>query len=241
MKRLTFLLLSLLAVAAAFSQNIPYSVYNYNVRYHMGFIDVNMGVGTVKVVKTGDNFFGSISGHSIPWEGRVFCINDTVNATLLPGSGTIDYLNGWYMKPTKAQFQAGAYGTSYPSSYKNLLGQGYLNADAETMEAVKIMGEMTMLYYYFDILDFPSMNAYDTVTIPLSGTAADMVKITYIGPSSCNITDIDYSTYLVNFEFSYNGTMSGYTVASQIDATTRQPLIFSCRLPIGHVEMSAIQ
>lgn len=241
MKRL---LLSFALISSLFfvlAQDIPYSVYDYNVRYHMGFIDVNMGVGTVKVQKNGDSFFGAISGHSIPWEGRVFCVSDTLTASLFPESGEIDYLNGWYMKPEVDRFQAGEYGAAYPGSYKNLLGCGTLDADSETMEAVKIMGEMTMLYYYFNVIDFPNMNAYDTVTIPLSGSDADMVRITYIGPSTCNIGGIDHDSYLVNFEFSYDGTLSGYTVASQVDVNTRLPLIFSTRLPIGHVEMSLIE
>lgn len=241
MKRFSLLLFLLTAVTAVFAQDIPYSVYNYNVRYHMGFIDVNMGVGTVKVVKNGDSFFGSISGHSIPWEGRVFCVSDTLTASLYPESGAINYLNGWYMKPSVDQFRAGEYGASYPDSYKNLLGYGTLDADGETMEAVKIMGEMTMLYYYFNVIDFPGMDAYSSVTIPLSGGDADMVRITYVGPSTCSIEGIDHDTYLVNFEFSYDGTMSGYTVASQVDVNTRLPLLFSTRLPIGHVEMSLIQ
>lgn len=242
MKKFLWALILLAFLPEARAVDIPCTVYTYKARYHMGIINVHIGTGKVKILKSGDKFVGTLDGHSIPWNGRVFCINDTIRASLSPSAAIVGYNNGWYLKPSKREYQAGRYGAAYPSSYKNLHGRGTLDASEETMEAVKIMSQMTMLYYYFKILDFSAMKPGDSIMMPVNGGGkADKVRITYDGPSHIKIDGIIYHTWAVSFEFSYRGSMSGYTVKSQVDTSTRVPLRFSSHLPIGHVEMTLIQ
>lgn len=240
MAKIILTILFFLSSIAVFGESdMPYTVYNYDARYRLGLIDVEIGHGAVTVRKTGTEFWGTIVGESIPWHKRIFCINDTIRATLDPTGGYIEYINGWYMKPKLKEYKSHRYGVLYPDSYKTISGEGRLDASDDTMEAITIMSDMTVLFYYFRVLDFQSMLPEEYVVIPLpSDQYSDKVKIDYKGKSNFRIGKRHYDIYNVNFDFSYKGNMSGYNVKSKIDVSRRIPLQFSAHLPIGYVEMT---
>lgn len=238
-KNLLVMLLALIGLTMTVRADIPYTELNYNVHYHWGMIDVAIAHGVVTISKSGDNFSGTLDGNSVPWNGRVFCISDTLRASLTPSSERIDYINGWYMKPKVSIYRGGSFNPSDPAFYKNIKGGGRLDASPQTMEAVTITSDMLALYYYFRVLDFPKMSDGQAVEIPISSAGgSDRVRITYHGRSTLDIGDATYHTYSVTFEYSYRGQMSGYTVDAEVSAENRIPLRFSSHLPIGHVEMT---
>lgn len=237
-KTLLLLLLAFCGLMAKAQGDIPYSEYNYDVHYHWGMVNVAIGHGVATVQKTGNSFTGTLDGNSIPWNGRVYCVSDTLRASLTPTSESIEYVNGWYMKPKTSVYRGGTFNPSSPSSYKNIKGEGTLDAGSETMEAVAILADMTALYYYFRVIDFPSMRDGESIVIPIqSPSGAGKVVVTYNGMSAMNAGGSSYHTYQATFEYSYEGRMSGYPVKTEISADSRIPLKFSASLPIGHVEM----
>lgn len=238
MKKTILLLFAFMAALTGMAQvQIPYQELPYSVHYHWGLVDVNIGHGKVTLSSQGDQFNATLDGNTIPWEGRIFCVSDTLNATMTPGSPysreTVDYENGWYLKPKVMEYRSDGFVASNPANFKNIAGQGQLDADAQTMEAVTVTADMLGMFYYFHELDFDSMSAGQQVTIPISGGYSDAVTVTYNGPSdfgSC-------STYSVSFEYSYQGASSGYPVQAQVDRGSRIPILLSAQLSIGHVEM----
>lgn len=239
MKKSIFLLFMLLgSLLMKARADIPYTELNYNVHYHWGMIDVAIGHGVATIEKTGDSFVGTLDGNSIPWNGRVFCISDTLRANLTPTVEKIDYINGWYMKPKTSLYRSSSFNPNDPAFYKNIKGEGELDASSDTMEAVTVMADMLSLFYYFREIDFPGMTEGGIVTIPIqSAGGSEEVRVTYKGKSTLNLDGTDWHTYRVAFEFSYRGVMSGYTVDAEVSADSRIPLIMSSSLPIGHVEM----
>ncbi|MDE6267203.1 MAG: DUF3108 domain-containing protein [Muribaculaceae bacterium] len=231
------------ALAAAAQIEIPYQEIGYDVKYHWGFMNVNIGHGKVTLQSQNQQFNATLDGNTIPWEGRVFCVSDTLNAAMQPGtplsSETVSYQNGWYMKPTTAQYREGAFGTMNPFDYKNTLGQGELDASGQTMEAISISTDMLGLFYYFHEIDFDNMAPGQQVTIPIAVNGGDSksVTITYNGTSSYEAAGYMFDTYGLTFEFTYQGVPSGYPVEAQVAQNTRVPVLLSTSLPIGHVEM----
>lgn len=216
---------------------------NYNVHYHWGLIDVMIAHGTVGMQTEGETFRATLDGNSIPWNGRVFCVSDTLHAVMSPGPGlsreTVTYENGWYLKPKVMEFRSGGFNPDNPSNYKNIKGQGELNASGETMEAITVTADMLGLFYYFKEIDFGSMQEGQSITIPIAveGGEPQRVVVTYKGKSSVNASGIDYQTYSTVFEYSYRGAMSGYPVEAQVSVDERIPVTISASLPVGHVEM----
>lgn len=244
MKKTLLLLVAFLGTLASHAQiNIPYQEINYNVHYHWGLINVMIAHGKVTIQTDGNQFKGTLDGNSIPWEGRVFCISDTLNATMSPASPvsreTVTYENGWYLKPKVTQYRSGSFNPDDPANFKNIKGQGTLNADANTMEAISVTTNMLGMYYYFQQIDFESMTPGQQLTIPIEveGGTPERVVVTYKGKSGFNAAGSHYATYSASFEYSYNGAMSGYPVETEVSASTRLPLMFSASLPIGKVEM----
>ncbi|MDE6143343.1 MAG: DUF3108 domain-containing protein, partial [Muribaculaceae bacterium] len=241
------ILLSLVALCIAFVSraqgDIPYTEINYNVHYHWGFVDVMIAHGVVGMQKEGDRFSATLDGNSIPWNGRVFCVSDTLKATMTPGNGlpseTVDYINGWYLKPKVTLYRSHGFDPSNPANYKNIKGGGNLDASPETMEAITVTADMLGLFYYFREIDFNSMSDGQQITIPIvvSGGSPEKVVVTYNGKSSFKTDDASYPTYSVRFEYSYGGRMSGYPVDAQVSAENRLPVLISASLPIGKVEM----
>lgn len=245
MKRIPLIIMLLMCVFGANSMvNIPPTELNYNVHYHWGFVNVMIAHGVVDMQTDGENFIASLDGNSIPWNGRVFCISDTLKAVMTPSpSGLsnerVTYENGWYMKPKTEAYRNINYSLQNPADYKNINGQGTLDADGETMEAVTVTADMLGLFYYFHEIDFENMNEGDQITIPFTGQdgTPGKVEVTYRGKSTYKTDEMTYPTYSVCFEYSYHGAMSGYPVLAEVAMETRIPVLLSANLPIGKVEM----
>ncbi len=244
MKKTILLLFAFFAALTGMAQvQLPYQELGYNVHYHWGIIDVMIGHGKVTLSSSGNQFNGTLDGNSIPWDGRVFCVSDTLQATMTPASPvsheTVTYENGWYMKPKTSVYRSGAYDPQNPANYKNIKGQGTLNADGETMEAITVTADMLGMFYYYHEIDFESMTPGQQITIPITveGGVNQQVVVTYKGKSSYNASGTTYPTYSTTFEYSYNGSMSGYPVKAEVSVTDRIPVLLSASLPIGHVEM----
>lgn len=244
MKKTILLLFAFIASLSGMAQvQLPYQELSYDVHYHWGLINVMIGHGKVTLSSSGNQFNGTLDGNSIPWEGRVFCVSDTLQATMTPGSPlsneTVTYENGWYMKPKVTVYRTGSYDPQNPANYKNIKGEGTLNADGETMEAVTVTADMLGMFYYFHEIDFESMSPGQRITIPITveGGMPQKVVVTYIGKSTYNASGTTYPTYSTTFEYSYDGTMSGYPVRAEVSMDSRIPVLLSASLPIGHVEM----
>lgn len=244
MKKIVSLLFVLCCVFIGRAQvNIPYTELNYNVHYHWGLIDVMIAHGVVTMHTDGSRFSATLDGNSIPWNGRVFCVSDTLKATMTPGKGlsteTVDYINGWYMKPKVTLYRSNNFNPSLPSNYKNIKGAGSLDAGDDTMEAITVTADMLGLFYYFKEIDFESMSAGQQLTIPIAmkNGNPEKVVITYNGKSHFKTDDGSYSTYSVQFEYTYQGRMSGYAVNAEVSAEERIPVSIGASLPIGKVEM----
>ncbi len=244
MKRIFLIAVIILSALAGKAQvNIPWQEINYNVHYHWGLIDVMIAHGKVTLQCDGGNFYGTLDGNSIPWDGRVLCISDTLRARMTPGSPlsreTVTYENGWYLKPKVTVYNSGSFNPTNPANYKNIYGAGTLDADANTMEAVTVTADMIGMFYYFREMNFPAMSPGQQITIPIAveGGAPKSVNVTYNGPSSYQINGVTYPSYACTFEYSYNGSMSGYPVKAEVSSSDRIPLLLSAELPVGHVEM----
>lgn len=225
-------------LAAAFGANaqvsVPYQEIPYNVHYKWGLVDLMIAHGRATIQTSGNQFTATLDGNSIPWEGRVFCIADTLVADMTPQPAglsreTVTYQNGWYMKPKVAQFNSGGFNPDDPANYKNIHGQGALDADGQTMEAVTITSDMLALFYYFREIDFPAMSAGQTVNIPISGGFAREAMITYNGENA--------GAYDVTFQYTYQSAPSGYPVHATVDPESRVPQTMTASLPIGHLTL----
>ncbi|MDE7413726.1 MAG: DUF3108 domain-containing protein [Muribaculaceae bacterium] len=243
MKKTLLFLLAGVAASGAYAQvNLPYQEIPYDVNYRWGLVDVNIAHGRVTLYTEGDRFVATLDGSSIPWEGRIFCISDQLNARMEPSNGlsreVVTYENGWYRKPRVAEYRSGEYNPNDPANFKNIKGEGSLDADAATMEAVNVTADMLGMFYYFHEINFDAMSP-GTFTIPITveGGYDQRVSVTYNGKSTYTVGGVTYPTYSVSFEYSYHGAMSGYPVEAQVSASSRIPLLLSADLPVGHIEM----
>lgn len=244
MKKLLLLLVVVVSSLAAKAQvNIPYQELRYDVHYHWGLIDVQIAHALVTLQADNGNYSATLDGNSIPWEGRVLCVSDTLRANM-SGSGAscrenISYINGWYMKPKTSMFHTSSFNPQNPANYKNILGGGTLNADGATMEAIDVTANMLGLFYTFHDLDFENMSDGQSITLPITTPdgSLERVVITYNGNSQYQINGTTYRVYNTVFEYSYHGSMSGYPVTCMVGVTDRIPLYFAASLPVGHVEM----
>lgn len=240
MKKLLLIFAVVISSLATKAQlNIPYQELRYDIHYHWGLIDVQIAHALVTLNSDNGNFYATLDGNSIPWEGRVLCVSDTLRADMTSDSETISYINGWYLKPKTNEFRSSAFNPQNPANYKNILGGGTLNADSDTMEAIDVTANMLGLFYTYRDLDFENMSEGQSVTIPITTPdgGSERVVITYKGKSQYQIGGTVYPTYDTVFEYSYHGAMCGYTVDCQVGATNRIPIYFATSLPVGHVEM----
>ncbi len=242
MKRLILCALGALALTATAQTHIPYQEIDYNVHYHWGPVDVTIAHGTATVGTVGDRFSATLDGNSIPWNGRVFCISDTLVATMTPQPGglsreDVTFQTGWYLKPKVKVFRSGDFDPSDPANYRNIAGQGTLSASDNTMEAITVTSDMLGMFYYYHELDFDNMAPGTRIVIPITGGYASEVAVTYQGQSTCVIDGVQYATYDVVYEYSYHGAMSGYPVHAQVAQEGRIPVKISASLPVGRVEM----
>lgn len=244
MKRIIIVSVIMIMCAAVKAQvNIPYREIHYDVKYQWGLMDIMIARGVVTIQTEGDSFFATLNGNSIPWEGRVFCISDTLRATMTPGSEysreTVDYENGWYMKPKSDRFVSDKTCMTDPVNYKNIQGGGTLNADASTMEAVRVTCDMLGLFYYFREIDFEVLSQERQISIPFTGNdgSSGNVTLTYNCKTDYKLDGIPTPVYDVTFEYGYDGSMTGYPVKALVGVSDRIPLVISANLPIGHIEM----
>ena len=242
-KFLLIMAFMLSAIATKAQVNIPYQELRYDVHYHWGLVNVQIAHALVTIQSDGSNFSATLDGNSIPWEGRVMCVSDTLKATMAGNGGlsheNIKYINGWYMKPKTSQFHSAGFNPDDPANYKNIHGSGTLNASPSTMEAIDVTANMLGMFYTFHEVDFENLSDGQTITIPISGPDGDSEKvvITFLGKSQYQIGGTTYPVYVTEFDYSYKGSMSGYTVKCYVGANDRLPLYFAASLPVGHVEM----
>ena len=220
---------------------IPPTVVPYDVNYHWGIINVNIAHGTVKYHCDGTNFEGTLDGVSIPWEGHVILVSDTLKTEMLPGEKysieKIDYQSGWYRRPKAKYFRSEDYNASNPDNYKNIAGHGNYDASNSSMEAITITSDMIGMYYYANEINFAALKPNEQITIPIQGVYAQKVVITYLGEGSYEVGNTVYPTYNCMFEYTYNGGMSGYPVQMRIDRKTKLPVFLSASIPVGRIEM----
>lgn len=221
--------------------NIPATVVPYEVNYHWGIINVNIAHGTVKYECDGTNFHGTLDGVSIPWEGHVIMVSDTLKTRMLPGQKysleEIEFQSGWYRRPRAKYYRSNTFDASNPEIYKNIAGQGTYDASPNSMEAIAITSDMVGMYYYAHEFDFESMSPNDVFTLPIHGVYAQEVKVTYLGKGSYEIGNTVYPTYNIMFEYNYQGKMSGYPVQMRIRQSDRIPIFLSASIPVGKIEM----
>ncbi len=233
MKTRSLFATTLLFGSIAFAQavSMPETQLDYSVQYKWGFIDVAIGNAVANVAINDDVLSGTLAGHSIPWEGRIFSVGDTVKAVMTPTTQTNDYINGWYRKPHANE----TVDTNSPANYRSILGQGDLNCDGNTLEAITITAQMLGMFYYAQELDFDAMSPGEKheIEIDSNGLSPEKLVITYNGKGLVGSRDI----YHIDFEYSYGGEMSNYPVACQIAADTRIPIYFGADIKIGHVDM----
>lgn len=208
---------------------------HYSARYHLGFINIEAGYADIDIHIDGENLSGTFDGQSIPWRGRVYCINDTLQARMTPCMESVTYENGWYTKPRRKQLDNRSFCRQLSKNYKTINGQGSLNASRGTMEAVTITADLIGLFYYLQTIDFDNMAEGDSRTIPISmpGGKSGELFIKYFGKDDY----CDNRCYHITFTYSYNGQLSKYPVKCIVSRDQRIPLLFSADIKIGHVEL----
>lgn len=240
-KLLVAIIVGLVFVSAKAGISIPLTEIPYNVNYHWGIINVNIAHGIVTIKSDGDNFYGTLDGVSIPWEGHVILVSDTLDFNIAPAEGLsrelVNYQAGWYRRPKTRYFKGKNYDPANPDIYKNIAGKGNYNASDDSMEAITVTSDMLGMYYYANEIDFANMNEGETVTIPIEGTYAQKVVVTYLGEGTYQDEDKTYPTYNCQFEYTYDGKMSGYEVMMKVGKENKIPMMISASLPVGKVEM----
>lgn len=243
MKKIFFISLCLLAVFTTTNAalTIPYTEVPYDVNYHWGIIDVNIAHGTVKYQCDGTTFSGTLDGVSIPWEGHVILVSDTLKTKMTSGGEyskeNIQYQSGWYRRPKANYFRSDSYDPANPQNYKNIAGNGSYDASNDSMEAIAITSDMIGMYYYAQEINFENLEANQSFTIPIQGEYAREVKVTYLGKGSYEIENEVYPTYNIMFEYNYGDKMSGYPVQMRVRQSDRIPIFLSASIPVGKVEM----
>ena len=240
-KIFTSFFLMLMALVARAGVTIPYTEIPYNVNYHWGIIDVNIAHGIVAVESDGNQFQGTLDGVSIPWEGHVILVSDTLHFQIEPSSSlskeNVTYQSGWYRRPKVKYFRSKEYDSGNPEIYKNIAGGGQYNASDDSMEAITVTSDMIGMFYYARELDFSKMKAGQKVTIPINGKFAQEVVVTYLGEGVYQEENKNFSTFDCQFEYTYNGVLSGYQVKMKVGRDSLLPLFISASLPVGKVEM----
>lgn len=221
---------------------IPFTEIPYNVNYHWGIVNVNIAHGIVTIQSDGNNFRGTLDGVSIPWEGHVILVSDTLDFNIVPTSGiskeNVNYQAGWYRRPKTHYFHGKNYDPANPQIYKNIAGKGDYAASNDSMEAITVTSDMLGMYYYANELDFPNMAKGQKITIPIEGEYAQEVVVTYLGEGIYQDNNgINHPTYDCQFEYTYEGKLSGYQVKMKVSEENKIPMMISASLPVGKVEM----
>lgn len=239
-KIILFAFISVMLTAQA-AVKIPRTEIPYSVNYHWGIIDVMIAHGTVDIECDSTIFKGMLDGVSIPWEGRIILVSDTLEAQMKPGKPyseeNVIYQSGWYRHPKVNYYRSNSYDPSDPEIFKNIAGKGGYNASNNSMEAITVTSDMLGMFYYAREFDFKSMTPGEKFTMPIKGGYAHQVVVTYTGEGNYSIENMTYPTYNLEFEYSYGGSMSGYTVTMKVGQKELIPMFISASLPVGRVEM----
>lgn len=242
MKRLYITLALLLTVTTLRSSavTLPCGPLTYEARYHCGFIKIDAGLAQITLSLDGENFMATMNGQSVPIGHTVYAISDTICADMSSvtnglSNETVTYENGWYAKPHERDSFVPAPDFTNPACYKNINGEGELDASSETMEAITISADMLAMFYYFQQFDYSAMQPGQsfemTVTLPDGDT--QQVAILYEGEDTYN----GCPTHKLTFTYSYHGVMTDYPVTAQIDSETKIPLLFAADIKIGRIEL----
>ena len=242
MKRLLlFVMLALACQAVRAQVEIPRQEIFYNVNYRWGLIDVMIARGVVTIETSGNEFIGTLDGTSIPWEGKIICVSDTLRANMEHGGNSIRenvvYQSGWYRHPKVSDFRSPRYNPDEPSIFKNIAGGGTYSASANTMEAITVTSDMIGMYYFAKAIDFETLRPGERIVVPIAGPYSNQVVITYQGKGLYQGNGSHYPTYDCTFEYAFEGALSGYEVECKIGATDRVPLYMGASLPLGRVEL----
>lgn len=238
----------LLILAAIFTWHIatagvviPRQEAHYDVSYHWGFVNVAIARGVVTFESDGNRFSGTLDGTSIPWEGKIICVSDTLVANIGNTNGSITenvvYQNGWYRHVPVSLFKSASYNPDDPAYYKNIHGQGNYDASSDSMEAITVTSDMIGMYYLAHALDFGSMEPGHTYNVEISGPFSKQLVIKYEGQGTYTNGGDTYPTYDCSFEYGYGDSLSGFPVECKIGKSSLIPLYFGASLPVGKVEM----
>lgn len=226
------------AAATGLSRTIPYKVI-----YKWGFITKDAGTGTVTLNNSGNTLNASLTGHSIPWGGRIYSVHDTITATVTHAAGSalptenVIYENGIYTKPRVSTLPDGSISIERDDMFRSIRGAGTLSASPATMEAVTITADMLGLYKYADVIDYAKMQPGETTAINITGAMPGRAEIRYVGPATVEIGGASLNTWQIVFNYQYQGSMSSYPVNAWISVDYGFPVKLSADITIGHVEM----
>lgn len=237
MKRLLsiFAILSLMRPSVQAVVDIPSTNANYDVIYHWGLINKVAGHGNVSFHTDGNEFMGTLEGRSIPWEGRIYTVESSLSAIFVPSKNgpsqeIVTGMQGVYTKP-----KVGETG-DFP--FKNIYGDGTLDASPETMEAVNVMTQMISMFYYAKDIDFTSLQPGASLVIPIQrGKSTQSLYVSYLGQSNYSYGDYSTPVYKIVFRYTFNGAPDRYPVTCLIGRYNRMPVQFSADLLIGHIKM----
>ena len=243
MKKLLLILIAICAWQLADAAVIiPRQEAHYDVNYHWGFVNVAIARGVVTFQCDGSKFTGTLDGTSIPWEGKIICVSDTLVANVSDNNGSVTenvvYQNGWYRHVPVSLFKSASYNPDNPAYYKNIQGGGSYDASSDSMEAITVTSDMIGMYYLAQALDFASMESGHSYSIDISGPYSKQLVIKYEGTGTYSTTNGDtYPTYNCSIEYGYGNSLSGFPVECKIGKTDLIPLYFCANLPVGRVEM----
>lgn len=220
---------------------IPRQEARYNVRYHWGIVDIDIARGVVAFESDGNRFSGTLDGTSIPWEGKIICVSDTLVANVGADSGAVSedvvYMNGWYRHVPVSIFNSGSYNPADPAYFRNIQNQGDYDASSDSMEAITVTTDMIGMYYLAHAIDFDTMEPGHSYFVDITGPYSKQLVITYKGPGFYTCDSGTYPVYDLSFEYGYGDSLSGFPVDCKIGRSSHLPLYFSASLPVGHVEM----
>lgn len=244
MKQFFFIIQAIIAAFAA-SAAQPADSLHYDVNYRWGFINKNVASALITVKQSGDTLTATMSGHSIPWGGRIYSIRDSLSAVISAPSAdspapaeSVIYENGIYTKPMVQDTPAGRQ-IERNSAFRDILGHGTLSASPETMEAITITADMLSLFRICSLVNFADMNPGDVIRIPITGTSPGALSIRFIGTAPFTIGDDNiFAGRHIVFTYEYNGKPDAYPVDAIIDSKTGTPLQFSASIKIGHMTMT---
>ncbi len=229
-------MIMLTCLFASAKVTLPSSPLTYQACYHCGFVKISAGDALITLNLDDDRLTATLNGQSVPIGHRTYAISDTLIASMIETDGMpkeiVTYENGWYSKPR--HYHAPIIFNN-PANYRNIHGEGDLDASSGTMEAVTISTDMLALFYYFRTIDFENLTEGQKINIAIDLPDGDVQQLVIDFEGKDNFNGHD--SYKLTFNYSYHGSMSNYPVTAQIDTQSRLPLQLSADIKIGHIEL----